>query len=312
MLTAALACASLSGAPSRADEGAEAARRAAIVARIGERAITVGYLEDRIAQVPGYQRPTFGDDARAVRRAFLERAIVSDQLLVEAAKSEGLDKRAPASFRVSRALANAELRRIRSTAETADSISKEDVRAYYDAHRSLYDAPERVLVHRILCATRGEAEAVLAKLKADPRPEAFTELARAQSIDKATHLRGGSLGFLADDGTSHEAGLRADPVLVAAARSVKDGELVPTPVAEGPHFAVVARRGTSPARRRSLEDATPQIRELIARERFDTRVNDRVKALEARLLRESHPDLVARIELPPPSFDAITVGDAGR
>lgn len=282
------------------------------MARIGERAITVGYLEDRIAQVPGYQRPMFGAGEGAVRKEFLERVVVADQLLVEAAKRDGIDKRAPTSLRISRALANAELRRIRSTAEAASAISEDDVRAYYDAHRNLYDAPERVLVHRILCATRAEAEAVLAKLKADPRPETFTEVARAQSIDKATHLRGGSLGFLADDGTSHEAGLRADPGLVVAARTVKDGELVPTPVAEGPHFAVVARRGTSPARRRTVADAAPQIRELLARERFEGRVNDRVKALETRWLRESHPELVARIELPPPTFDAIAIGDAGR
>ena len=109
---------------------------------------------------------------------------------------------------------------------------------------------------RILCKTRDEAETVLAAAKRDLTIPKYNELAREHSIDKATNLRGGNLGFVCPDGTSNEAGLKVDPALVKAAVAVKDGELVAqsrSPEASG--FAVVWRRSTVPATQRTVEDA---------------------------------------------------------
>jgi peptidyl-prolyl cis-trans isomerase C len=54
--------------------------------------------------------------------------------------------------------------------------------------------------------------------------------------------------------------VRFDPVLFAAAARVKDGEMVGEPVKEGDAFAVVWRRGTLPAVRRSVEEEASAIR----------------------------------------------------
>ena len=89
--------------------------------------------------------------------------------------------------------------------------------------------PERINLWRILCKTRDEAATVLEAARRDPTIAKYNDLAREHSIDKATNLRGGNLGFVGPDGASNEAGVKVDPALVKAAQTVKDGELVPQP-----------------------------------------------------------------------------------
>ena len=53
----------------RADDAADATRRARVVATVGPaRTITVGELEDRITALPPFQRATFGIFRRPARR----------------------------------------------------------------------------------------------------------------------------------------------------------------------------------------------------------------------------------------------------
>jgi hypothetical protein len=50
---------------------------------------------------------------------------------------------------------------------------------------------------------------------------------------------------------------------MAAARNVKDGELVPTPVQEGTSFAVAWRRGTIAGQHFTVEQVAQQIRDIL-------------------------------------------------
>lgn len=257
------------GAGATAGEDAERARTAAIVVRVGRHAMTVGELEARLALVPRFQLAEFGKTPTEIRQGFLERIVVPELLLAAGAEADGVAKKLPWSHQVARARSTATLRAIRATVPSASQVPAEEVAAYYEANRTFYDSPERVHVFRILVATQAEAETLLVALKKDLTLKAFTDAARDKSLDKATNLRGGNLGFLGPDGASNEAGLKAEPALVTAARTVKDGELVPKPVPEGPSFAVVWRRGTVAATKRTLEEATPQIRDTLARRKLD-------------------------------------------
>ena len=141
-------------------------------------------------------------------------------------------------------------------------------RAYYEKNESRYSAPERIQIWRILCTTREDAQRVLEAAERDPTPRAFSELAREHSLDRATYLRGGNVGFILPDGGSNEPGLHIDPAVVRAAQSVRDGEIVPAPVVEGAYYAVVWRRGTQQATRKTVEEAAVSIREVLWREHF--------------------------------------------
>ena len=126
-------------------------------------------------------------------------------------------------------------------------MAPEEIAGFYAQNLARFDTPERIGVFRILCSSEAEAKEVIAVARGSSGLTRWKELARDKSLDKATAYRSGNLGFLAADGTSSEVSVRVDPALFAAASRVRDGEIVAEPVAEGPAFAVVWRRGSTPA-----------------------------------------------------------------
>jgi parvulin-like peptidyl-prolyl isomerase len=282
------------------DAGADA-RRARAVASVGagpvSRTITAGDLEDRIAAMPTYQRATLGASADAIRRRVLEEVLVRDAQLSLGAQGSKLDAQPAVAHAIDRAVAGATVGAIRSALGPATDISMDDVRAYYERNRARYDAPARHEIWRILCKTIDEAQAVLDAAKADPTPKTFAQLARDHSQDKATALRSGNLGFLTADGTSSEPGLRVDPAIVQAAEAVRDGDFVGAPVAEGEFFGVVWRRGTTPARKRAVEDVAASIREILWRERAKAKVDELLASLRAAKVRDLREDLLDGVDL---------------
>jgi peptidyl-prolyl cis-trans isomerase C len=198
---------------------------------------------------------------------------------------------------------------VRDQVGPASAISIDDVKKFYDDNRARFDAPDRLNLWRILCKSRDEAQTVLDAAKKDPTPKAFEALARDHSIDKASYLRGGNLGFIAPDGSSNEAGLRVDPAIPKAAASVKDGELVAQPIAEGENFAVIWRRGTIAASKRSLEDAAPQIRDTLWKERVEAAQTKLLEDLRAKNVRDVNEDLLRGLDV---AFDDKSLGPRRR
>lgn len=287
----------------RTDGDPEAARRAHVAVTVGSRKVTVGELEDRLAEIPPYQITTFGATREEIVHAYVEQVLVRDLVLAGGAELRGLDKQLPTSQLLSRALSSATLRKTRTaTYPSSAAVPMEDVRRYYDENRSRFDSPERINLWRILCKTRDEATTVLETAKREPTIAKYNDLARDHSIDKATNLRGGNLGFVGPDGASNEAGVKVDPALVKAAQSVKDGELVPQAVAEGSAFAVVWRRGTVPANKRTVEESAAQIRAALFRERTESGEKKLIDDLRAKNVKEVNAGLLGIIELRP--FDA--------
>jgi peptidyl-prolyl cis-trans isomerase C len=283
----------------------EQARRSAVVARVGSRTITAGELEDRMAVVPRFQLVTFGDTPDAIRRKFLNEVVLPEVLLSAGAEDAHIDRMPPTVHMLARARSSATLRAFRAQLGRAADIPMADVRRYYDENRAKFDSPERIQIWRILCKSREEAVAVLDAAKKDSTPENFTKLARDHSQDKATNLRGGNLGFLGPDGASNEAGLKADPALVKAAAAVKDGEIIPQPVAEGAGFSVVWRRGTVGASHRTVEEAKEQIRDTLWKQKNEEGSQKLIKDLRARDLHELNESLVDTIEINPTDGEIV-------
>jgi peptidyl-prolyl cis-trans isomerase C len=293
--------------PSRADD--DATRRATVIVHAGPTVITVGDLEDRLAKIPAVQLETFGTDGPTIRRRFLNEVMIPDLLLASGAKSRGLDTKLPTSGDIDRTRASAAKRAMRDQVGPAGAISIDDVKKFYDDNRARFDAPDRLNIWRILCKTRDEAQTVLDAAKKDATPKAFEALARDHSIDKASYLRGGNLGFVGPDGSSNEAGLRVAVAIPKAAASVKDGEFVPQPIPEGENFAVIWRRGTIAASKRSLDDAAPQIRDTIWKERVEAAQKKLLEDLRAKNVRDVNEDLLRGLNV---AFDDKSLGPRRR
>jgi len=286
--------------PAHADERADA-----VVAHVGARTITVGEVEARLARLQPMQVASYGATPEAVRKKFVEDVVVPEALFELGAEARKLASQSPVSYEVDRTHADATLRAIHKQVGPANAISDADARKYYDDHKSLYDAPDRYNLWRILLKTKEEAEGVLADAKKDLTLDKWQSLAREKSIDKSTSMRGGNLGFVAADGTSNENGVKVDAAVVAAAQTVKDGELAPAPIDEGDGWAVVWRRGTVGASHRSFEDSAAQIKDTIFKQRVEAEMKKLTDGLKSAKLKDYTPDVLDTIDLSQASGDVV-------
>lgn len=181
--------------------------------------------------------------------------------------------------------------------QTSEPVSDADVEAYFQANKARFNAPPRVALWRILLGTREEALALLEDVKKDLTPKHWNEVCRDKSLDKATNMRGGNLGFVAPDGTTAEAGVKIDVALVQAAMAVKDAELVPEPVREGERWAVVWRRQAMRAVERDLESERGNIRQTLLHTRTEEKIKGVLEALRRDRLTEYSPELVDQLDI---------------
>ena len=181
--------------------------------------------------------------------------------------------------------------------EIEASLGADDLSRYYAENHEKFQTPERLNVWRILARSREDARAILDEVKKPDGEKKWKELARDRSTDKATNERGGNLGFIGADGQSNEVTVKVDPKLFEAAHRVKDGEIVPEPGPEGDGFAIVWRRGSTPAVARPLEQEAGTIRVTLARQRTEGRAKELVERLRKEKLTEHAPDLVALVDI---------------
>jgi peptidyl-prolyl cis-trans isomerase C len=271
-----------------------------VVARIGAIVITTADLERRLASVPPFQLATFGSTPDEIRKAFLERVMVREALLVQGAEARGLPAREDVRERTRNVLRNTLLARIRADVLAHENPTGADIKAYYDANAAKFHAPPRVALWEIIVAKREEADAVLAELKKEPattQPKRWNELCRERSIDKPTNMRGGNLGFVTPDGLTSEPGLKVDPEILQAITGVKDGEIVPQPIAVSDKWAVVWKRQSMKAVDRPVEREAESIRLTLLHERTEARIKDTLQALRRDHLTDESPDVIELVEV---------------
>lgn len=255
------------GSPVRADAPDDA-----IVARVGSQTITAGELSRRIQSVPPFQLKMFGKSEAEIKRNFLERVLVRDLLLSQGAVDRKMDAQDDVQDRVRATLRGVMVQQIRQEA-IAIPITDQDVEKYYKDNIDKYRAPERVAIWRILVATREDAVGVLEELKKDGSVKRWNDLARERSLDKATNMRGGNLGYVSPDGKTTDPAIVVDKALLEAAKPLKDAEMGREPVKEGDRWAVVWKRQTMKAVERAIEQEAVGIRQTIARQRTEDRLN---------------------------------------
>lgn len=268
------------------------------IASVGSISIDSGSFVRRAARVGALDWAELGATWPERRRRFLDEVLIPEALLTLAAERAAAASPSARDRALARTLDAAI---VREAAQLAPSDAER--RAYREQHRDEFQTPRALGLWRILLATEADARAVIAEL-APPTTDAFSRIARERSIDRATHMRAGNLGLVAADGQTAVPELRVSPALFAAADRVKDGELVPEPVPEGDHFAVVWRRSTRPAS--AVPDAEiaaisvarlAEARASAARQRL-------LESLRRAHLAEYHPDAAAAHE---PSFPEATL-----
>jgi peptidyl-prolyl cis-trans isomerase C len=274
-----------------------------VIAEVAGNTLRASDVERRLAAMPDYQRRTLGATPAEVRRRLVDTVLVPELRLAATAAPLATDPGVRARLRDSlRRLLVEDLR----TAIAKETIPEPEIQAYYQAHLREFEQPFRIRVARILVDDETLAKKIIAESRGDQGLIRWKQLARDHSVDSATKMRGGILGFVAEDGTTEVPQLAVDKVLFAAASKVKDGELVPEPVREGERFAAVWRRGTSPKVSRSIDDARAHIMFLLREERLQKQVADVVARGRADSVKDENPALIDALppdapgDTPPP------------
>jgi peptidyl-prolyl cis-trans isomerase C len=288
LIAAAIAfgAATLSGSPVRADAPADT-----VVARVGSQVITAGELSRRIQAMPPFQLKMFGKSEEEIKRNFLERVLVRDLLLSQGALEQKVAEDENVQDRVRATLRAVMVQQIRL--ETLDSpITDKDVEQFYKDNLDKFKAPERIAIWRIQVATRDDAVKVLEELKKDGSVKRWNDLARERSLDKATSMRSGNLGYVGPDGKTTEQAIVVDKALLEAVKGLKDAEMGKEPVQEGDRWAVVWRRQTMKAVERPLEMEAPGIRQTLARQRTEERLKTVLEEARKERARDVNLELV--------------------
>ncbi len=271
-----------------------------VIARVGSQTVTAGELTKRLLSVPPFQLRAFGKTEEEIKRNFLERVMVRDLLLSQGSVDQKLDATETMEERVRATLRSAMVQQIRLEAQ-ANPISDEEVAKFYKDNEDKFRAPERFNVWRILVATKEDALKVVEETKKDNSAKRWSDLARERSMDKATNMRGGNLGYVSADGKTSDSMIAVDSAVMDRVKLLKDGELSTEPVKEGDKWAVIWKRQTMKAVERPLEQEATGIRQTIARQR----VEQRMKALIEKGRTEQVKDL--NLEL----ADEVTVSAQG-
>jgi peptidyl-prolyl cis-trans isomerase C len=275
---------------------------AVVVARVGDKTITLGELNTRIHAAPAFVLRRYGSTPEEIKKNFLDQVIVREVILTEGAIDAGFDKRPEIADRLRAILRTGLFEHIKKDV-TATPITDADVKQYYEENRDKYSAPHRLNVWRILVDSESEARDILREMKkdADLDTKKWSQLARDKSVDKGSAMRSGNIGYLNPDGTTGEPELQYSSGIFEAADKVKDGELVPDPIKEGDKWAVVWRKQGMRAVSRSLEGEATHIRATILDERIRKAIDDLVSKLRSEHVSEVHPELC----------DMVTVSGTG-
>jgi peptidyl-prolyl cis-trans isomerase C len=259
-----------------------------VIVRAAEGTITASTVAKRLGEVPPFQLAELAVDPVLARREFVDKVLVPELLYAAEARARKLDARPAVQDRLRELLRQAMDQALREETLAKNPVTAEDVRAYFDANRERFDTPRRIRVWRIVVGDEALARRIIAEARGVDGPARWSAAAREHSLDKATHLRDGDLGFVRPDGSTDTPRVRVNAALFAAVEPLEDGEILPEPLRDGANYAVLWRRGSLPAVTRTLEQEEASIRSVLERERLE---KARAKLLAS--LRTEHVGAVA-------------------
>lgn len=273
------------------------ARRAKVVARVGDVRITIGDVEDAINQQSPFLRVRYRDPAEL--RSFVE-GMIRFELLARAAERANFGDDPEVRRVVNQNAVQQLIRRDFDERITPESVPEVDVRAYYEANPGEFSRPELRRASHIQVASREEAERLLTKARAADN-RGFRELAREHSLDPETRLRGGDLRYFDREGRSRNT---ADPpvheAIARAAFELAEVGDVSEPVQVDQRYSIVKLTGLRPAEHRSFEQAAPTIRMRLWRQRRQDALENLVARLREQANVQVHYDRLRPIRLDPP------------
>ncbi len=253
------------------DPGQAASDGSEVVAKIGDKTITMKQLDAKIQELPEPYQKSFADPEQKLE--FLKNMVVTD-LLYTTAQRSGLDKNPEMRKRIEemekQILAQSVLKQeVQDKVEVSDA----DAKLYYDANPDDFTRPERAKIAHILKATEKDAQELLKKLQSGAD---FAETAKKESLDDTSKDKGGEIGFASKGSPVPSIGQA--PEIESAVFAAKVGDVTgPFQSTRGWHIVKVLEK--QPETKQSFEEAKQQAVSLLRREREEEKQNELIERM---------------------------------
>jgi peptidyl-prolyl cis-trans isomerase C len=270
------------------------------LAKIDDLVITLGEFQERINRQSPYIRARY--TSLEQKKEFLD-SMVRFEVLAKEAYRRGLDKD-PEVVRTMKQVMIQKLMRDEFDAKiTADTVPDADIKAYYDANLAEYVKPEEVRVSAIILKNKAQAErvAIEARGEAGKTNKGFRDLVMKYSADEETKLRGGDLRYF--DANTKD---MPQPVVRAAFQLYNTGDVSPAVDAGNGTWYVLKQTGRRKSVTKGFEDAKPQIRNKLFRDKRLQSQKEFVDNLRGKSTIEVYESNLAKVRI-----DTSTATDDG-
>jgi peptidyl-prolyl cis-trans isomerase C len=275
------------------------------LAKIGPTEITVGQFAEELSSKGSFIRTRYASPER--RREFLDQ-MIRFELLAQEAERRGYDE-LPEVERTRKQMMIRQFLEQRFETGGPESISGDDVRAYYESHRAEFHTPEQVRASHIQVRDRATAQRILRQLLAAPADlRLYRQLAEQHNQDPETRDRFGDLRFFS---RPTERGENEPPVPDAVAETAFSIESIGGVYGEVVHtdrgWHVVKLTGRRAAMHRSLEEADRPIRNRLFRERREQGIETLLEELRSEADVQENLDMLEQVHIDIPEGDSPTV-----
>ena len=272
-------CSSCKGGAGKADvqvstgvEGLTPEEASQVLARVGDKTITVGDFATAISHMDQFDRMRF---QAPERRKELLGEMIDVMLLADEARQKGYDKDPETQEEIRQVLRDALLRKAREGVPAPNDIPAEEVRAYFDAHRADFRDPERRRISLIVLTNEASAASTLGAAMNSSAPQ-WGELVRSKSTAAQAKANvpvdlAGDFGFVNPPDDTHAPAAASqvpDEVRAAAFEIAKEGDVLARVVraGNGKFYVVRLTKKTDP-HDRTLEEAQRMIRVKLSQEK---------------------------------------------
>lgn len=227
-------------------------KQAKVLAKIGNKQITMKDLEERYASMPPFIKQQINNPDG--RRKLLK-AMVDEEVIVREAESRGFERTDEFKTEMERRRRDTLINLfVDNVIDAAARPSEEEMKKYYEDNKDRFTEPAKANARHILTKTEGEAIEVKNRLLAGMD---FAEAARKYSIDAVTNRRGGVIpGDITQEGDVPGLGRVAE--LVDAIFSMNPGE-IGGPIKTELGYHIVKVEVKNPARPKEFERVKDQI-----------------------------------------------------
>ena len=286
-------------------QGLTPEQAAEVVAKVGDRTITVGDVTDQINRLSPYIRRRWA--APEKRKEFLQK-LIRIELLSQEAERQGLGEDPEVQRTIKQVMIRLMVKNDLEKNVLPTSVDEAQLKAEYDKEVDKYRRPAQVRASQIVVATEAQAAKLIAELKAkgDDR-KLFRDKAKELSTDTQTKERGGDLGYFSKPEERREDEPVVPKAVAEAAWALKKvGDIADKPIKTESGFHVVKLTNQKPEMNRSFESVKKLIENRLLREKRREAMDKFIADLRAKSKIEIYEENLAKlkVEVPGPASGA--------